>query len=466
MEIMLKPISICMTPYCNAKTKLFITFVVLILCVSACKKDAGSVGADFVGVRNGFSTVLDTSFELKAYTVKMDSLVSSKLTALALGSINDPEFGINNAAIITQVSLPGNEFSWGGATKLDSVVLQLRYRNAKQQDGTALPNYYGDKQAEHLFKVYLLNENLNIDSNYYANRKYKTDGIEMGSFRGKLNFEDSVAVSLGSQKTKIPPCIRIPMNATFRNLLWEGETKGFFSTNLKFKEAFKGLVVVDESATTANQGAIVYIRLTSDYTSLTAYYKDSLAAAFPIVGGLRGSEASYNYYNQTNVPANLMQAPFTGEHRDKGYVQSLNSTKLRIEIPNLATLISNPRIALNGAEILFTPLPGSFDDKYTLPSSISLVGSDSTGKNIFLKDQFTESGLYYGGTLINNTYRFNIVRHLQNILIETQEQNGFKDYGMNLIIRADDPVSAQRIIFDTRRNNGTFKLKLTYTVIK
>lgn len=460
------PTLICMTLCCNVKTKLFFFFAGALLVLGSCKKDAGSVGADFVSVRNKFTTELDTSILLNAYTVKMDSIISSKLTALALGRINDPEFGINNAAVITQFALPGNAFSWGGASKLDSVVLQLRFRNARQTDGTVLPDYYGDKEAVHQFKVYLLTEDLSTDSSYYANRKYKTDGIEMGSFNGKINFTDSTEISLGSQKSKLPPHLRIPMNTTFKNLLFEGENKGLFSTNLKFKEAFKGLVVVDETPTATGEGAILYIRLTSDYTSLTAYYKDSLAAAFPIVGGIRGSEAAYNYYYQTNVPSGLIQAPFFGIHQDKGYVQALNSTKLRIEIPNLTAVLSNPRIALNGAEILFTPLPGTFNDKYTLPASISLVGSDSVGRNVFLKDQFTESGLYYGGTLSNNVYRFNIVRHLQNILNETKKQNGFKDYGMNLIIRADDPVSAQRIIFDTRRNNGTFKLKLTYTVIK
>jgi hypothetical protein len=451
--------------YCKVKIKPLLFFIGAILLLGSCKKDAGSVGADFVGIRNKFNTLLDTSIELRAYTVKMDSLASSKLTAMALGRINDPEFGVNNAAVITQFSLPGNEFSWGGATKLDSVVLQLRFRNTKQIDGTTLPDFYGNKDAVHLFKVYLLTEDIRTDSVYYANRKYKTDGIEMGSFNGKINFTDSVPISLGSQKIKFPPHIRIPMNNTFKNLLFEGESKGLFSTNSKFKETFKGLVIVDESATAAGEGAIVYLRLTSDYTSLNAYYKDSLAAAFPIIGGIRGSDAAYNYYYQTDRPIGMIQMPFSGTHRDKGYVQSLNSTKLRIEIPNLANVLNDPKIALNGAEILFTPLAGSFNDTYTLPSSISLVGSDSAGRNIFLKDQFSESGLYYGGTLVNNSYKFNIVRHLQNILNESKAQNGFKDYGMNLIIRADDPVSAQRIIFDTRRNNGTFKLKLTYTVI-
>ncbi len=465
MEITLTPILICMILYCKVKIKPLLFFIGAILLLGSCKKDAGSVGADFVGIRNKFNTLLDTSIELRAYTVKMDSLASSKLTAMALGRINDPEFGVNNAAVITQFSLPGNEFSWGGATKLDSVVLQLRFRNTKQIDGTTLPDYYGNKDAVHLFKVYLLTEDIRTDSVYYANRKYKTDGIEMGSFNGKINFTDSVPISLGSQKIKFPPHIRIPMNNTFKNLLFEGESKGLFSTNSKFKETFKGLVIVDESATAAGEGAIVYLRLTSDYTSLNAYYKDSLAAAFPIIGGIRGSDAAYNYYYQTDRPIGMIQMPFSGTHRDKGYVQSLNSTKLRIEIPNLANVLNDPKIALNGAEILFTPLAGSFNDTYTLPLSISLVGSDSAGRNIFLKDQFSESGLYYGGTLVNNRYKFNIVRHLQNILNESKAQNGFKDYGMNLIIRADDPVSAQRIIFDTRRNNGTFKLKLTYTVI-
>jgi len=237
--------------YCKVKIKPLLFFIGAILLLGSCKKDAGSVGADFVGIRNKFNTLLDTSIELRAYTVKMDSLASSKLTAMALGRINDPEFGVNNAAVITQFSLPGNEFSWGGATKLDSVVLQLRFRNTKQIDGTTLPDYYGNKDAVHLFKVYLLTEDIRTDSVYYANRKYKTDGIEMGSFNGKINFTDSVPISLGSQKIKFPPHIRIPMNNTFKNLLFEGESKGLFSTNSKFKETFKGLVIVDESATAA-----------------------------------------------------------------------------------------------------------------------------------------------------------------------------------------------------------------------
>jgi hypothetical protein len=166
------------------------------------------------------------------------------------------------------------------------------------------------------------------------------------------------------------------------------------------------------------------------------------------------------------MPSSLLQNAFSGNHRDTAYIQPLTGSKLRIELPNLYNIFNNPKLAINGAQIVFTPLPGSFNTTYTLPASMSLVGSDSLGKNVFLKDQFTESGNYYGGLLLsNNQYQFNIVRHLQYLLDEQKKGYNY-NYGMNLIIRADDPVTAQRVILDTRKNAGTFKLKLTYTVIK
>jgi hypothetical protein len=114
---------------------------------------------------------------------------------------------------------------------------------------------------------------------------------------------------------------------------------------------------------------------------------------------------------------------------------------------------------------VFTVLDGSNNNTQTLPLSLALVNSDSLGKNAFLKDQITESSLYYGGKLSGKTYTFNIVRHIQNLLI--QHKNGSNlNYGMNLIVPADNPLTAERVILNTKKNSGNFKLKLTYTVIK
>ncbi|OYU97764.1 MAG: hypothetical protein CFE21_05600 [Bacteroidetes bacterium B1(2017)] len=453
-----------MTLCFSARIKEISLFTFVLLSLFSCKKDTQSVGAEFVS-RNQFDTKFDTTIVLNAYSVKMDSVITSKLTAYALGSLYDPFLGISKATLVTQVGLAGNGFSWEGATKLDSVVLQLRFRTATKTDGTALPDYYGNKDAVHTFKVYLLDEALSRDSSYYSTRNYKTNGIEMGSFTGKLNFTDSVTIKLGTEKVIIPPHIRISMNSTFNSLLFNGELNGAFLNDSKFKEAIKGLVIVDETNVSSGEGAITYLKLTSDVTALTAFYKDSMAADFPIFGGITGNEASYNYYEHMNVPNQLLQQSFMGQHRDTGFVQPLTGCKLRVELPNLFSALNNPKIVINGAEMIFTPMNGSFQSPFTLPESMSLLASDSLGKNTFLKDQIFESSLYYGGVLTNNQYKFNIVRHLQNLL--DQNKMGYNyNYGLNLIIRADDPLTAQRAILDTRKNSGSFKLKLTYTLIK
>lgn len=457
-----------MTPCFNAKIKQSAFLFLLILGLGSCKKDTQSVGAEFVGVRTDFnSNFSDTIIELKSYTVPMDSVITSKLTAVALGEINDPYLGTTKATLVTQYGLPGSLFSWGTVTKLDSLVLQLRFRAGTLSDGTKLDDYYGDKDAIHNIKVYALTEDISLDSSYYSTRNYKTDAVEIGSFTGKFNFVDSVTIKLGQETVIIPPHVRIKMNSTFMQSIFDGEKNGSFTDDAKFKSVYKGLVITEESNFGSGQGAIVYLRLNSDVTALTAYYGDSLAADFPIVGGVRGAEASYNFYEHKNVPAGIFQKAFQGSHRDTGYLQPLTGAKMRVELPNFyAAMLANPKMVINGAEILFTPMSGTFTTtSYSLPASISLVGSDSLGRNIFLKDQLFEGSAYYGGTLTNNTYRFNIVRHLQNLLIE--KRNGFDyNYGMNLIVRADDPLTAQRVILDTRKNSGTFKLKLTYTVTK
>ena len=103
----------------------------------------------------------------------MDSVITNRLGSLAIGRINDLEFGTTNASIITQFSLPGNGFSWGtGVLKLDSCNLQLRFRTLINSAGTTFKDYYGNPDAIHTLKVYLLQEDLSIDSLYYSTRKF------------------------------------------------------------------------------------------------------------------------------------------------------------------------------------------------------------------------------------------------------------------------------------------------------
>jgi hypothetical protein len=445
-----------MTHCFNARTKLFLLgLIIFSVAISSCKKDLDSLGSSLIGVRNGFQTDFDTTMDLVAYTVKMDTIKTNSLSTYALGILQDPHMGTTQADLIFQYGLPANSFTWEGATKLDSAVLQLRFKD--------LDALYGDPDAIHTLKVYQLDESLSTDSSYFSNRTFAKKSSEMGTWTGKFNLKDTLSLKLGSETFILPPHIRIKLNNTFETLLYGAETRGEFASTTAFKSAFKGFVIVDESNITSGNGGICYIRLSSDVTALTAYYKDTLAADFPVIPG---NEVTANSFRNFNQPNNFLQQAFHGTHRDSLFVQPLGGTKVRIEIPE-KYLKDNINKAINGAEIVFNVLEGTNDSKFTLPTKLQLVGSDSMGSNIFIKDLAFESSAYYGGTYNSSykQYRFNIARHMQYLLNE-YKANRNVNYGLYLLVPVDNPFTASRVVLDSRKNLGKIRLKLTTTSVK
>jgi len=96
---------------------------------------------------------------------------------------------------------------------------------------------------------------------------------------------------------------------------------------------------------------------------------------------------------------------------------------------------------------------------------LRLFAADSLGRLDFIND-FFDGGSYYGGILdpATKTYRFNINRHIQYLLNEYLNNNKNYNYGLNLVAPADNPLSAARVVLDTRPEK--LKLNLTYSVIK
>jgi hypothetical protein len=156
------------------------------------------------------------------------------------------------------------------------------------------------------------------------------------------------------------------------------------------------------------------------------------------------------------------------------YVQSTAGIKTRVLFPNILSLARNHDIGIIGAEIVFTVQDGYANDPtYPVPNTIWLEGADSLGRNTFLEDQFevypSAPANYYGGTYDPNThqYKFNIIRHIQKLLTTYRQTGQDINYGMNLIIPADDYlylIGAGRLVLNTAPQK--VKLNLSYTVIK
>lgn len=450
---MLTSTLICMTHSLNTK----IRFISLICCLVlfACKREPNNIGLNLIGSANDINLAFDTSINLVAYTVQMDSIETKNFSVYGLGKINDPDMGVTRADLVFQYNLPNNSFSWGGANSFDSLILQLRFAD--------LNAFYGDLNQVHTLKVYELNEDLSFDSSYYHSRKFNHNHTEIGSWTGKFNLNDTSIIKLGSQTFYLPPHIRIKMNDAFAQKLIQAEAAGNFSSTSNFKKAFKGLMVVDETDLGNNTGGIAYIRLNSNVSALTAYYKDSLEADFPIIGG---SEVAANAVSHYSAPANFLQKSFVGTHRDSLAVQSLFGTKVRIELADLLNKFGNKKIAINGAEMVFTVLGDN--GGFKLPERLQLVASDTSGYNIFTKDLAFESSAYYGGVLYGGKeYRFNIARHMQYLLDEYKSgKNMDKLTGLFLFIPVNNPFTAARLMLDGKKDSGKIKLKLTYSVLK
>lgn len=413
--------------------------------------------ADFVAVRNGFGHAFD-SFDLVAYSVPMDSIPANRLTRNIIGNFNDPELGATNAMLTHQITLPVNQFSWSGRTKLDSVVLRLRL--------SSTDSYFANNNQVRQFKAYLLDEDLSWDSLYFSNRrpKIKNPTQPIGTFTGVININDTTRATLGTKVLEFPPMISIKMTDDFATLLHGAEQRGEFINTTAFKQAFKGIVIVDETPDLLpGDGAFFFVNPRSRNSALYAYY-DTLMAEFPI-NDLQ--EVVYNHFTHSAALYNNLQQPFKGSHRDTAILMPLSGAKLRVELTDFMQQFEGKNVVINAATITFTALGSKHNAPYKLPNKLNLFASDSLGLNGFLRDNLLESESYFGGFLnaADNSYSFNIARHIQLILNIRKNQNRNINYGLNLLIPSDFPLSASRVYLDTRKNMGKIKLNINYTVV-
>ncbi|MBC7426737.1 MAG: hypothetical protein H7321_09400, partial [Bacteroidia bacterium] len=114
------------------------------------------------------------------------------------------------------------------------------------------------------------------------------------------------------------------------------------------------------------------------------------------------------------------------------------------------------------AEIIFKPLAGSYNAPFSLPKRLVLFQPDpNTGLNYLILDYLNNTGEY---DAINNQYKFNVTRHVQNLFNDKIFRNTDNNLGFYLAIPSDSPLTPSRIALDTRKGiAGGFALKLYYT---
>ena len=451
----------------------YIGFLLLLIHTS-CKKDIDTAGYNIIGQGKDLNVIFTDAFTVEAYTVQMDTLATHRQSYYVLGAMNDAEFGITKANIITQFNLPGgaSSFTFGGATaKIDSVVLQLPFATST--------SYYGNIGTTQDIQVLRLTDTLSFDSIYYCTRvpKFYDDPNYTTLWSNKFNFTDSLTFKLGSTTETIVPHVRIKMNDNYKDLFKTLDVNGKLNSN-DFKKQFNGLYIKSVGNPMSNEGCISYINLYANsintQAGIAVYYNDSLKVVFPIN---YGAESRYNQFEHSDFPHKLqILVPEDSIKVVPGipdttaaYVQGGAGTKIRLNLPTIFELLTkHPNVLINGAELVVPIAIGSDAGNYNAPSQLFLTSSDSLGRNTYLyqKDFLIEVGNYSGGGYLGGRkeYRFNFARTIAYLYDQYKKGRNI-NYGFNIVVPADNPVSAARAIINTKKGSG-IKLNLTYTVTK
>ncbi len=424
--------------------KLVLSALVSILLFStSCRKATDVLGTD-IEPQDGLQASFTDTFQIVAFTEKVDSIRTDRVSAALVGTFNDPVFGKVKSVVYSNVRLTSIlPEGFAAETVIDSVVLSLRY------DG-----WFGNvKKLEGLqkFTVLRLGERLTFfDQNergYFSNSVFQLAEDSILGERVILpNFFDSVFVG----DVKEAPQLRIKLNESFHQVLLQNGA--VFASNEAFTNFFNGFKLKAEPVNNT-QGGIIYFNMVSPFSRMIIYGKD-------INGDLR---IPLNI-DQNSVWVNSFSHQFSNNisfndsiaGQNKLFLQAMNGPRVIIKIPFLREIRNFGNIAVNKAELI-VPISQEHIGRFIFPNELNLLQRNEDGVLFNLPDR---NEPYFNGRYDDaiKAYRFVITRHIQNII------NGITTRDELVLEVSGRAVNAIRVVLNgTHSPSNPIKFKLYYT---
>ena len=378
----------------------------LILGVSACKKENDEIGLDLQPESDLLNILQTDTVTLVATTVREDSLRCDELSQSLLGNNLDPNTGLTRASIYTQLRLSTPDHDFGTNPVADSLILSMKY--TEESWGTIRPQY---------FEVLRMTEDYEIDSAYYTNRDFEFDPVNLiipGNETQTFRPEQSINIDGDS----LGPQARFPLDVGLAQELVEAGAD-IYDTNDNWLDFFKGLHI----RSTSGQGGIVNLDLVDGATVMRLHYHNDTDTTFfdyvinSVTGRMNRFEHSY---------AGDLQVLNQGEDANgdvRNWVKAGAGCKTQITFPYLDELNKVEGRTINKAE-LFLPVNAPFDSRAPYQELLFALTVDENGNAVGLPGQLS-SIIDIGGNYesFGNRYRFNITRWVQNYLNGEQAVN-------------------------------------------
>jgi len=348
----------------------------------------------------------------------------------ALGYLADPEFGNTEANIYFSISsktYTTHPFINKDQLVIDSVVLSLGYKGA-----------YGDTNSTQTVSVYEIDPSVKLSDSLsrYAGNNLPVTGSPLGTKSFSVTtLKDTITLIKKKDTTKVANVLRIRLNNSLGSKLAafdtiNGVNGGYYNDSI-FQTLFKGLAV--KTGTSGN--VLSYYDIFDDTkTNLTVYFRatknsiiDTNTASFyhaPVYSSATG--AAFGLANPViRTPANnwltyLNNATTTD---DKLYIQSSPGSYGTIKIPGLDNMTNR---VIHLAELIVYRVPSALDNILILPPALYLDRLNATKDTAFIFEGQSVNpnnslASYIGGIIKDdNSYRFNITRHVQAIVTRKQ----------------------------------------------
>lgn len=390
--------------------------------------------------------------DISSFTFREELIRTDEASNSLLGSLNDPEFGTTTINFATQFRL---QFfpDFGKNPVADSIKLVIRYQTI-----------YGDTITPQKIRVFELESSLDVDGEYYQDVDLKSMASSL--LLGEIDYRPRIM--LDSTGTEIfQQAFSIPLDISLGEKLINADSLRL-TNNDTFLTFFKGLFIETEPLS-GEGGTILSLDATSNSSylgsGLVLYYNndennaetesDTLFIPFLISeNSARVNSISHDYSDtpfEDNLDSELVEDSLI-------YVQATGGLKSKILIDGLSSWQDSVNIAINKAELIFQVDTIASDiENFFPPSQLLFTVVDSLGEE-FLPIDYVFDPSYYGGYLRNDyTYRFNITKHLQQIIEGSASNYGF------FLTPAEKSGEANRVILKGSTSKTGIKLVITYS---
>ena len=389
---------------------------VMVLFQFSCNKTTEKIGDGLLPENDYIGVYFTDTIDIVCHSESIDSMATTQMTYLLLGSMVDPIMGRTDANIFSQLHISATNQNFGEDPILDSIVLQL-----------SLNGFYGDTSSIQTIHVYELSDSLSMNTTYYHFDDIAAEGLDLAN-GFQFRPSPSVAGQIVGNDTLSQPVIRIPLDRSLGEKLLFADSTAYLNP-VNFKDYFYGLKISCESV--EQGGGICYISPTNNVnTVLQLYYHESTEDEKLLRYDYHITSADM-YFNQYQHDYSMGTPAFVQQVVDGDtilgqetlYLQSMSGVRTLITFPNFINwtdeLEEGCHIIINEAKLILPASPIIEDSSvYTPPTTLALLSRLEDGKTALLPDYY-EGVSYYGGGYDNHTktVNFRISEYLQNVLL-------------------------------------------------